>query len=507
MKITLDVDRVALRRRGLRGIGWATLQKAGTRLASLMTFVALGRLLAPEDFGLVAAAGVVVGLVTLLLELGLAHYLVQTVDLEDRCVDTAFWTGLGLAIAAACLSAAGAPLAAVMFEAPELTLVLVALSGAVPLAALGAVPQALLRRSLSFDIIAKRSLVGIVASAAIGIGLALAGAGVWALVAQTYAQNLVTVILFYGFAGWRPRLQFDRTRALDMLRFGSAMWGMGVMSFVRSRADELFVGIFLGPATLGVYFIAKRILMVILDLLVGVIYQVVPATLAAAKQDHERVRRGFLLTVSATSLITAPAVAYLIIASPTLVPLLFGEQWTEAGPVAQILALGGLAFVLTVFDRGLYLALDRPLVELLNSAVTTLMTVLVYAILAQHGLNWAALGFVGMQWVSWTWRLAVLRRASGIHARSVLARILPAVFASTVVGALAGVVAIWLGQVPGIAAASVLAAIVALLYPLLVRAIDGHGLSELVSILPPRMTERKVLSWLLTSRRRSWAAP
>jgi len=151
-------------RAALRGAAWMGFASWVNQAVALSAFIVLGRLLAPADFGLVAAASVVLWLLRVLVDQGFSQVLVQRGDLTETHVDTAFWTALGTGIAIAALTAATAPLVADLYSLPELTGVLRALSVVFVFAALDSTQSALLAREMRFRVQAVRRLVASLSS-------------------------------------------------------------------------------------------------------------------------------------------------------------------------------------------------------------------------------------------------------------------------------------------------------------------------------------------------------
>lgn len=497
MRISIDPDRTSLRSGAVRGVGWSALQKLGTRSASLLTFIVLARLLEPTDFGLVALSSAIVVGVTMLFDLSLTQYLIQQVDLRRRVIDTAFWSAVALGLMAAVAVAACAPLIGRLLDEPRLTPVLVALACTVPLSSLSAVPQALLRRSLAFDVITKRSLIGILASAVVGVALATAGAGVWALVAQTYAQVLASLVLFYGVAQWRPGLSWDRRESLVMVRYGLSLWGMSSLQFLRTRGDQLIVGAMLGTTALGVYAVAKRMVIFVSDIFGGVVLQVVPSVLAAAKVDHERVRRGYLTAIGTSAAMIVPVTLGLAAVAGVLVPLLFGSQWQAAGPVAQVAALGAGVTVLTQFDRGLFLALDLPKVELRTMAVTSVVGLAAAAAATPWGLTGVVVATTVCTYLTWAWRVRVVQRCAGIASRTVVSTLVPIWLAGLSAGAIAWVALNAADGWGDLYAVGVAALALVVTYPPLLRLLAGPTVRRLREFVPSRLQGHVISRWAL----------
>src|ERR1700730_18027184 len=81
----------------IRGSFWTLVDAAGGQVLSLLAFVVLARLLAPQDYGIVALAMSVLAIPSVLLNEGLSDALIQRGDLQDGHINAAFWANLGLA--------------------------------------------------------------------------------------------------------------------------------------------------------------------------------------------------------------------------------------------------------------------------------------------------------------------------------------------------------------------------------------------------------------------------
>ncbi|MGH8892449.1 MAG: oligosaccharide flippase family protein, partial [Actinomycetes bacterium] len=235
----------------INGTLWTLVQRWGVRLTTLIVFVVLGRLLDPTDFGVVALAGVFVGVLNVFSDFGLSTYLVQAPSIDQRTKSTVFWCGLIFSVVVAAALVAASAWISALFQAPDMRVVLMALAASIVITAFSTTQTALLKRALNFRTIALRSLVATLTAAVVAIGLALAGQGVWALVAQSLVFNATSAVVLWTATGWRPDLIFDRGAARHALRYGGSVLGVQLVSQVRHRADALVIGLILGTTALG----------------------------------------------------------------------------------------------------------------------------------------------------------------------------------------------------------------------------------------------------------------
>src|SRR5688500_13626599 len=211
------------------GVGWTAAQKWLVRIAAVLTFVVLSRLLTPADIGLVALALAFLGVLGVVADLGASTFLVQTQQWDERTRSTTFWTTTALSIAATGLIVLLAgPLAGALGE-PRLGPVIQALAPILVVTASTAVPTAILKRELRFRELALREMAAGLTSAVVGVALALAGAGVWALVAQSGTQALVSAVLVWHMSAWRPTRQVSRQAFQELRRFGGPVLGVNLL--------------------------------------------------------------------------------------------------------------------------------------------------------------------------------------------------------------------------------------------------------------------------------------
>src|SRR5687767_1098048 len=130
---------------GLAGAGWVVGQ-----VLNLGFYIALARLLTPEDFGQVAAGAIVVGVGELVANSGMVAALSQRRDRVEEAANTALIAtllgGLGLTLVALAL----APLVGLFFDSGEITEIAAATSVWILLRCATNVPDAIMQRRFSF---------------------------------------------------------------------------------------------------------------------------------------------------------------------------------------------------------------------------------------------------------------------------------------------------------------------------------------------------------------------
>ena len=440
------------------GVCWTAAQKWVIRLAGVVTFVVLSRLLDPADIGLATLALAFVGVLGVVADLGTTTFLVQTRTWDEETRSTAFWTATVLSVAATGLVVAlAAPIAGLLGQ-PRLAPVVMALAPTLLGTALSAVPMAILQRELRFRELALREMVASLVSAVAGVGLAVAGAGVWALVAQSLTQAVAGTLLVWRMSDWRPTRQVSRAALHELRRFGGPALAINVMLAVRDRLEQFLLGVLVGVTALGYWAVAVRLLALLVDVTVAVLDSVALPMFAATRDDPTRFRRAFEQALASTQVLLVPVLAVLAVVSPALLPLAFGAHWTPAVAPAQALCLAYGIAGLGYFNRAALLSQGRSGVECVNSAAALLLHLVIVLVVAPHGLTALAWAFSAEAVVVVLLGAALLRGALGIGVGTVRrgAVVVGSGIAVTA-AALACVHALGLAPVPGALLGAVLA--------------------------------------------------
>jgi PST family polysaccharide transporter len=319
---------------------WMAWGSAAGALLKIGVLVALTRLLAPADFGLISAALIVIWIAAGFSQLGLGAALVQRPTLEPRHEHVAFLSSVVLGFGIAAIVYLAAPAVAAFYRMPALVPVVRALALMFPLRGLGTASEFLLRRDLRFRLIANVELGAYALGyGAVGVVLALYGWGVWALVMAQLAQSgLVAIaVLIVRPPARRERPSWQALR--DLLGFGTSYTGAYLAVLLANHADNLVVGRWMGPVALGLYSRAYQLMAVpttqVGDVLDGVLFPI----LARVQHDRQRLAAAYLRASALIALMMLPVSVVLLVLAPEVIRAAFGERWLAVVPLFQTLAI------------------------------------------------------------------------------------------------------------------------------------------------------------------------
>lgn len=349
-----------LAQRAVSGTLWVYVSTYSGKFLVFLSTIVLARLLLQEDFGVAGYALVVISFVEVLRGLGVQSALIYFKKDSDR-LNTAFWLGLLVGIGLFLTTwFVAAPLAGWFFQDLRAVQVTRLLGLTFPISAVVIVHDSLLRKELAF----KRRFVPEFArnfgKGVVAIALAAAGFRYWSLVVGQLAAALIAVVVLWIIVPWRPKLGIKRQHASDLLHYGTNIVAVDVLGILLQNSDYLLIGRFLGAAALGVYTLAFRVPELLIKQFSDMVGKVTFPTYAEIQEDRDALRKGFLLTLQYTNMVTVALGTGLALVAGPFVLTFFGDKWAEAIPVMAAIALYMMLRAM-VFNTGdVYKALGHP---------------------------------------------------------------------------------------------------------------------------------------------------
>jgi O-antigen/teichoic acid export membrane protein len=251
----------------VRGVLWSLVQNWGGKALNFALFVGLARFLTPTDFGIAAAAQIIIVMITLFAEFGFSEAIIQRADLEREDVNLPFYASVGLSALLAAAVVAGSGGIESWLGVSGTRPVIVALAILAPISTVSLFQEMQYKRRLAFQGLALRVLVAILAAGAVSLVLAATGFGVWAIVAQTYIATLVGLVWMWSRPFWLPSLRLRPASFLGLARFSVYIFAMRVLDFGATRLVELITVGRYGVRAYGLYAASSRLNQTLLDML------------------------------------------------------------------------------------------------------------------------------------------------------------------------------------------------------------------------------------------------
>lgn len=358
----------------------------------LITTSILARLLAKNDFGLIAVAVVAINYLSVLKDLGLGAALIQRKGNVQEAANTVFTINIGIGLVLSTIAILLAPLVGIYFRDPQVTPVLRWMGISFIINALGSVHTNWLVRDLDYRRKLIPDLGGAFTKGVISIGMAYSGYGVWSLVFGQIAGAVASLVLVWIILPWRPRLSLDRTIVGGLMKFGASVTAIDIINQITDNIDYVIIGRIFGLVPLSIYSLAYRLPEMLLISSLWVMGGVFFPAFSSVQDRPDELRRGFLASVRLVELIAVPICLGLLIAADPIVRVIFGNQWLEVIPILRVLAIYAWVYTLGYHVGGVYKAIGRPDILLGISILTLIIIIPALLIGAKFGIIGVAIG-------------------------------------------------------------------------------------------------------------------
>jgi len=331
---------MSFREKVLSALKWTLIGRVSTQFASWAITILVMRLLAPEDYGLVAMATVFSGLLALVAEVGLGSSMVQAQEVSEQQRRQVFGIVIlsNMAVVVSLVFVIG-PLSAWFFDEPRLSQLLAVISLQFLPAAFSVLPGALLDREMLYK---GRNIVEFFASISGGlltIALAYGGYGAWSLAWGTVLSAFVRAVGLNAITPHHVLPSFHFQGSGQMFRFGRDITLNQLVYYLYGQADSFIIGKLLGKHDLGLYSVSMNLASLPASRIASILNQVAFPALSKVKRDGGDVKPYILASIRGISLIAFPVMWGMSSVAQEIVNGILGNQWAAAIAAFSILCL------------------------------------------------------------------------------------------------------------------------------------------------------------------------
>jgi O-antigen/teichoic acid export membrane protein len=167
------------------------------------------------------------------------------------------------------------------------------------------------------------------------------------------------------------------------------MLAAGILHFLITKADDLFVGKSFGVAALGLYQMAYLLSNVTTTDLAHTISQIAFPAYSKIQNDPVTLVDVYLKVLRGVAFISASVAFSLYAFASEIVELLLGRHWLPMVPVLEILAFAGLARSIQSTAVPVFLAMDRPKI---HTEINIIRALVLFGLIYPFAATWGALG-------------------------------------------------------------------------------------------------------------------
>lgn len=320
----------------LNNFFWRFFERVGAQGVRLIVEIILARILAPDDYGVIALVTIFITVLNVFVDSGLGNALIQKKDADDIDFSSVFWFNIVWCIVLYLLLFFQSPMLALFYKRPELTLVLRVLGLQVIISGVKNVQQAYVSRTMQFKKFFFATLGGTLGAALIGIWMAYCGYGVWALVFQQLFNTLVDTIILWITVKWRPKFVFSYNHFKGLFSFGWKLLLSSLLDTIYTEIRQLIIGKIYSASDLAFYNRGRQFPHLFVANINSAIDSVLLPTMSKEQENKLRVREMTRRAIQVSTFIMAPLMIGLAFAGESFVRLVLTEKWIPCVPYLRI---------------------------------------------------------------------------------------------------------------------------------------------------------------------------
>ena len=398
----------------LSGAAWMLGARLVERALGLVSTAVLARILAPEDFGLVAMAMVFVAAADLLGAFGLDWALVRQKNLTSQHLDTV-WTiraslGLGALILLILLSFP----AARFYREPRIEAMLWVLGMSLFIGSLENPGIVIFRREMQFSKEFALRLITKLSGMIVAVTAAILLRSYWALLLGTICGRAAGTAASYVMHNHRPG--FTLSRRAELMNFSAWLFVGNLLTFLRTRVVELALGRIAGPKQLGIFAVSNEISQLASTEFAAPINRALFSDYARKSDRPVEIASAYLRAAPLIWMIAIPAALGTGLVADQVVMLLLGNKWGDAVPVLKMLAFAGALGLLSTNALHVYWAIGRAALEAIVEGIAAVtLLVSIWFLVPAVGIIGAAWAVLGTNAVLAALNAVLLNRFAGVQ--------------------------------------------------------------------------------------------
>lgn len=382
-----------LTKRTIHGVAWAGISQGLQLVIRLALIVALTHILTPVDFGLVAMVLVFTNFMMIFKDFGLMAAVIQRKEITMPQLSTVFWINVIIGIALASMTCFLAPYIAAFYAEGRLIAITIVLSTIFLVSSVSFVQNALLTKSLDFKKLAAIKIVSLGVSSLLAVILAYWQYGVWSLVWQLVLMSLIESIILWMSCDWRPSFLFRGREIKKLLGFGANLIGFSFINYFIRNFDDLLIGKFLSPASLGFYFLAYRLLLFPMENITYIVARVTFPAFSLIQDEKKKISTAYVQAIRFIASLTFPLMTFVLIITPELIGAFLGPQWHRTIFLVQIFALVGSVESIGALNGTIYYSQARTDLQFRVGGVFSLIYMAAFLIGIRWDVEGVAIGY------------------------------------------------------------------------------------------------------------------
>lgn len=383
-----------LSKKVVKGSFWLILFQIFDNILGFLRLIILARILAPNDFGLVGVAWLILQIINTFTTTGIQQAMIHKPKI-DKYLNTA-WTYLLIrGIVLYCILYILAPILGNFFNAVSAIQVIRAIGLTLIIEGFMNIGVIFFQKHLAFNKQFIYQISGSIVDFVVAIGLALILHNVWAIIYGSLANGFIRLILSYILSGYRPKIEFKIDIFKELNSYGKWIGGSNILQFLYSQGDDMLVSKIFGTTSLGFYQLAYRISNLPTTQITWLISSVMFPAYSKIQSDRERVANIYLSVLLLIAFLSFFVGAIIICFAHDFTVLFLGSKWLPIVLPMQILTIWGIIRSLGATTGPVWQALGTPKTNTkLQFLMVLILAIIIYPLTILWNISGTSLAVV-----------------------------------------------------------------------------------------------------------------
>lgn len=422
-----------LKEKTAKGLLWGMMNNGSTQVLNLIFGIFLGRLLSPEDMGMVGVLTIFTAIAGNLQSSGFTQALANMKSPGPRDYNAVFWFNVTVSLLMYAVLFFAAPLIAAYFRQPALTGLSRFVFLSFVISSFGIAHGAYMFKNMMIKENTMTGFVALLTSGITGVVLALNGKAYWSLAWQQVVYITMVNLGRYHYTPWRPSLHIDFSPIRQMLAFSIKILFTSIINTLNGNILTFVFGRLYPISAVGSFTQANKWNTMAHSFLSGTVAQVAQPVMAQIRGDGERERRVFRKMLRLMSFLSFPAMLCLAMTAEEFILLTIGERWLVCVPLLRVLCLSGAFMPVYTLYQNLMISRGRSDIYLWCTVVQVALQIAVVVAFAGSGIKtmvWAYTAYNILFIAVWQY---FLHRLTGIRAIDVALDISPFLVSAAII--------------------------------------------------------------------------
>ena len=445
----------SLKDKTVKGVIWSAVDRFSAQGIQFVFSILIARLLVPEDYGVVAMLGIFMAVSQTFIDSGFGAALIRKIDRTEEDFSTVFYFNIVVATLFYFALFFAAPAIANFYNTPLLESITKVVALNLIIGSLSGIHNAKLSIAIDFKSRAKISIVSTLLTGAVGLWMAYAGYGVWALVVQNLFSSAIRTVLLWVIVKWYPKLVFSWKSFKELFSFGSKLLDSALLDTLYNNIYTLVIGKVFSSSTLGVYSKANALAQFPSSNITSVLQGVTFPVLSTIQNEDDRLADAYKRFLKIAAFVVFPLMIGLSAVADPFIRLVLTDKWEGAIYLLQIMCFWMMWYPIHAINLNILQVKGRSDYFLKLEIIKKIQGVIVLCITVPMGIVAMCYGSLISSIICLVWNTHYTKKLIGYGFFAQMKDLLPIIVHALVMGLIVAIVVhfmptLWLKLIVGV---------------------------------------------------------